>query len=155
MFCKYDTFPWCPCRAYTCCAYSEVVSFIITSSMCHLTNKLCGLSPSVNYTNRVTATCWQSYCQRLRIEGATWSVTDPYAHILGFLDQNVPFAVCISSCILGYLIYATTVERVLWYKWHIHTKFHNDSFRNLSNIKGISSTIWEPVVLVLQMKGVS
>jgi hypothetical protein len=35
--------------------------------------KLHGLSPRANYTDRVTATCWRSDCQRLRIEGATWS----------------------------------------------------------------------------------
>jgi hypothetical protein len=34
--------------------------------------KLCGLSPRVNYTDRVTA-CWQSYWQLLRIEGVMWS----------------------------------------------------------------------------------
>jgi hypothetical protein len=34
---------------------------------------LCGLSPQANYTDRATAACRRSYCQLLRIEGATWS----------------------------------------------------------------------------------
>jgi hypothetical protein len=37
------------------------------------TNKLHGLSPRVNYTNRATAACRRSDCQLLRIKGATWS----------------------------------------------------------------------------------
>jgi hypothetical protein len=37
------------------------------------TNKLHGLSPRANYTDRVTAACRRSDCQLLRIEGATWS----------------------------------------------------------------------------------
>jgi hypothetical protein len=36
--------------------------------------KLLGLSPRANYTDRATAACRRSWCQRLRIEGATWSV---------------------------------------------------------------------------------
>jgi hypothetical protein len=36
-----------------------------------------------------------------------------------------------------------------------HTKFHDDQFENSSNIKGITSTIWEAVVLVLQVRGIS
>jgi hypothetical protein len=36
-------------------------------------NKLHGLSPRVNYTDRATAACRRSDCQLLRIEGATWS----------------------------------------------------------------------------------
>jgi hypothetical protein len=35
------------------------------------TNKLHGLSPRVNYTDRATAACRRSDCQLLRIEGAT------------------------------------------------------------------------------------
>jgi hypothetical protein len=35
--------------------------------------KLHGLSPRANYTDRATAACRRSDCQRLRIEGATWS----------------------------------------------------------------------------------
>jgi hypothetical protein len=37
------------------------------------TNKLHGLSPRANYTDRATAVCRRSDCQLLRIEGATWS----------------------------------------------------------------------------------
>jgi hypothetical protein len=36
-------------------------------------NKLHGLSPRANYTDRATAACRRSDCQLLRIEGATWS----------------------------------------------------------------------------------
>jgi hypothetical protein len=36
-------------------------------------NKLHGLSPRANYTDRATAACRRSYCQLLRIKGATWS----------------------------------------------------------------------------------
>jgi hypothetical protein len=37
------------------------------------TTKLRGLSPRAKYTDRATAACRRSYCQLLRIEGATWS----------------------------------------------------------------------------------
>jgi hypothetical protein len=37
------------------------------------TNKLHGLSPRTNYTDRATAACRRSDCQLLQIEGATWS----------------------------------------------------------------------------------
>jgi hypothetical protein len=36
--------------------------------------------------------------------------------------------------------------------WYICTKFHDDGFRNSSNINGINSTIWEAIVLVLLMR---
>jgi hypothetical protein len=36
-------------------------------------NKLRGLSPRANYTDRATAACRRNDCQLLRIEGATWS----------------------------------------------------------------------------------
>jgi hypothetical protein len=29
-----------------------------------------------------------------------------------------------------------------------HTKFHDDRFRNLSNIKDITSTVWEAIVFL-------
>jgi hypothetical protein len=35
--------------------------------------KLHGLSPQANYTDQATAACWQSDCQLVWIEGATWS----------------------------------------------------------------------------------
>jgi hypothetical protein len=37
------------------------------------TDKLHGLSPRANYTDRATAACRRSDCQLLRIKGATWS----------------------------------------------------------------------------------
>jgi hypothetical protein len=39
----------------------------------HKKNKLQGLSPRTNYTDRATAACRQSDCHLLRIEDATWS----------------------------------------------------------------------------------
>jgi hypothetical protein len=36
-------------------------------------NKLHGLSPRANYTDRATAASRRSNCQLLRIKGATWS----------------------------------------------------------------------------------
>jgi hypothetical protein len=36
-------------------------------------NKLHGLSPKANYTDRATAACRRSDSQLLQIEGATWS----------------------------------------------------------------------------------
>jgi hypothetical protein len=36
-------------------------------------NKLHGLSPRANYTDRATAACRRSDCQLLRIKGAMWS----------------------------------------------------------------------------------
>jgi hypothetical protein len=50
--------------------------------------KLRSLIPWATYTDRATATCWQSMCQLFRIEGATWSAWHPYGRILDFLDQN-------------------------------------------------------------------
>jgi hypothetical protein len=44
----------------------------------YLTNKLRGLSPLANYTNRATAACRRSSCQLLRIEGCrVVSAVDP------------------------------------------------------------------------------
>jgi hypothetical protein len=37
------------------------------------TNKLHGLSPRANYTDRATAACRRNECQLLRIKGTTWS----------------------------------------------------------------------------------
>jgi hypothetical protein len=37
------------------------------------TNKLRGLNPRANYTDRATAVCRRNDCQLLRIEGTTWS----------------------------------------------------------------------------------
>jgi hypothetical protein len=37
------------------------------------TNKLHGLNPRANYTDRTTTACRRSDCQHLRIKGATWS----------------------------------------------------------------------------------
>jgi hypothetical protein len=51
--------------------------------------KLHGLSPRANYNDRATVACRRSDCQLLRIRGChVVSVTDPYGHILGFLDRS-------------------------------------------------------------------
>jgi hypothetical protein len=48
----------------------------------------CGFSPQANYTDRATAACQRSWCQLLRIKGATWSGRRiPYGSNLGFLDR--------------------------------------------------------------------
>jgi hypothetical protein len=44
-----------------------------TESQQNKQNKLHGLSPRANYTDRATTACRRSDCQLLRIEGATWS----------------------------------------------------------------------------------
>jgi hypothetical protein len=42
------------------------------------TNKLHGLNPRANYSDRATAACWRSLCQFLRIEGCSVvSAADP------------------------------------------------------------------------------
>jgi hypothetical protein len=58
----------------------SITSFVCvpnnTTKLCHdkyKKNKLHGLSPRANYTDRATAPCRQSDCQFLRIVGATWS----------------------------------------------------------------------------------
>jgi hypothetical protein len=43
------------------------------SKLTKIKTKLHGLSPRANYTDRATAACWQSDCQLLRTDGATWS----------------------------------------------------------------------------------
>jgi hypothetical protein len=44
-------------------------------------NKLHGLSPRANYTDRATAACRRTDCQLLRIEGATWSAWQIFAAV--------------------------------------------------------------------------
>jgi hypothetical protein len=40
-------------------------------------------------------------------------------------------------------------------RWHyVHTESHDDQFRHSSNIEGITSTVWEAVVLVLLVRGI-
>jgi hypothetical protein len=56
--------------------------------------KLHGLSPRANYTDRATAACRRSDCQRMQIEGATWSAWRiPPAVFLGFLDRSRYFSI--------------------------------------------------------------
>jgi hypothetical protein len=52
-----------------------------------------GLSPRANYTDRATAACWRSDCQRFADRGChVVSVTDPYGRILGFLGRSRYFS---------------------------------------------------------------
>jgi hypothetical protein len=49
-------------------------------------NKLRGLSPQANYTDRATAACRRSYCQ---LRGCcVVKARDPHGRILGFLDRS-------------------------------------------------------------------
>jgi hypothetical protein len=53
--------------------YNVTVFISIPDENALLKTKLRGLSPRANYTERETAACRQSYCQLLRLDGATWS----------------------------------------------------------------------------------
>jgi hypothetical protein len=56
-------------------------------------NKLSGLSPRANYTDRANAACRWRYCQRLLTEGATWSAWRiPTAVISVFLTGAATFS---------------------------------------------------------------
>jgi hypothetical protein len=58
------------------------------------TNKLHGLSPRTNYTNRATAACRRSDCQLFADKGChVVSVTDPSGRILDFLDRSRYFSI--------------------------------------------------------------
>jgi hypothetical protein len=63
--------------------------------------KLHGLSPRVNYTDRATAAYQWRDCQRLRIEGATWSAWwIPTAAFLVFETEAATFLSSSSSVVL-------------------------------------------------------
>jgi hypothetical protein len=51
------------------CCFIIIIIIIITNKQ----NKLNGLSPQANYTDRAAAAFRGSDCQLLRIKGATWS----------------------------------------------------------------------------------
>jgi hypothetical protein len=56
--------------------------------------KLHGLSPRGNYTDRVTDACWQSVYQLFADRGChVVSVTDPYGRVLVFLDRSCYFSI--------------------------------------------------------------
>jgi hypothetical protein len=58
------------------------------------TNKLHGLSPRANYTDRATAACQRSDCQLFADRGRhVISMTDPFGRILGFLDRSRYFSI--------------------------------------------------------------
>jgi hypothetical protein len=57
-------------------------------------NKLRGLSPLANYTDRATAACRRSHCQLFADRGChVVGVTDPYGRIIGFLDRSLYFSI--------------------------------------------------------------
>jgi hypothetical protein len=57
-------------------------------------NKLHGLSPRANYTNRATAAYRRSDCQPFSDRGChVISVTDPYGRSLDFLDMSRYFSI--------------------------------------------------------------
>jgi hypothetical protein len=59
-----------------------------------INNKLHGLSPRANYTDRATAACRRSDCQLFADRVChVVSVTDPYGRILGFLDRSRYFSI--------------------------------------------------------------
>jgi hypothetical protein len=66
---------------------------------CHK-NKLHGLSPRANYTDRATAACRPSDCHLLRIEGATWLAWRiPYAVFSDFWTGAATFLSSSSSVV--------------------------------------------------------
>jgi hypothetical protein len=62
--------------------------YVISLSHQKKTNKLHGLSPRANYTDRATAACRRSDCQLADKGCHVVSVTDPYGRNLGFLDSS-------------------------------------------------------------------
>jgi hypothetical protein len=75
-------------RAYQSISYHKQdnnIIFLITFGRKTKINKLHGLSPRANYTDRATAACRRSDCQLLRIKGATWGQRDgsvrPYSRL--------------------------------------------------------------------------
>jgi hypothetical protein len=57
-------------------------------------NKLHGLSPRANYTDRATAACRRADLPTFADRGChVVSVTDPYGRILGFLDRSCYFSI--------------------------------------------------------------
>jgi hypothetical protein len=64
-------------------------------------NKLHGLSPRANYTDRATAACRRSDCQLLGIKGATWSALQiPTAVFSVFYTGAATFLSSSSSVVL-------------------------------------------------------
>jgi hypothetical protein len=57
-------------------------------------NKLHGLSPRANYTDRAIAACRRSDCQLFADKGChVVSMTDSFGRILGFLDRSRYFSI--------------------------------------------------------------
>jgi hypothetical protein len=81
-------------RIHTFTSCKRVTSKLVPPNMfpAHIIKKHSGFSLQANYTDWTTAACWHSYCQLLRIDRChVVSVTDPYDHILCFLDQRYCF----------------------------------------------------------------
>jgi hypothetical protein len=65
------------------------------------TNKLRGLSPRANYTDRAKAACRRSWCQRFADRGCrVVSARDLCGHTVGFLDRSRYFFLPSSSSIV-------------------------------------------------------
>jgi hypothetical protein len=56
-----------------CVIFTASGKIVLQTNKQNRTNKLHGLSPRANYTDRATADCRRNDCQLLRIIGATWS----------------------------------------------------------------------------------
>jgi hypothetical protein len=79
------------------------VLFLLNNSLCRKGScllldrdktKTHGLSPRANYTERATAACRRGDCQLFADRGChVVSVTDPFGHILGFLDRSRYFSI--------------------------------------------------------------
>jgi hypothetical protein len=75
-------------------AYFVLPDLLIYYRSVHTKLNSVAFSPQVNYTNRATAVCRRSYCQRLRIESVAGSAQRiPAAVNLGFLDRSRYFSI--------------------------------------------------------------
>jgi hypothetical protein len=80
------------------------VVHVVTPALSSIATKttLRGLSPRANYTDRATAACRRSYCQLLRIEGATWSSIA--TTILNY-SRLLPFCTFAAACVRVLCVY--------------------------------------------------
>jgi hypothetical protein len=76
--------------AYTCKKYVDNAAYVnVKRDLSKQTNKLRGLSPQANYTDRATAAYRRSWCQLFADRVCrVVSATDTHGRILGFLDRS-------------------------------------------------------------------
>jgi hypothetical protein len=83
---------------------------------------------------------------RVRTEFTTWTallLQEAFKQYSGFVSE-------IWEAVMLVLLMGRIYAR-----WHdVHTKFHYDRFRHLSNITVITATIWEAVMLVSLIEGI-